>query len=169
MTDTHLCHRSSSSRSRWGLLTAQDQAHSNLNSRSCEDELREIQELSKLFAWYRWFTVILFAALIATCIWSAVACSSCSDACQHRNQPAGQQVLKRAPSRTTSQITEQSWPRLRFVANGRPTPNHEKGKPTKRAQKEGATPTKAGPSPIISQLLSVGCPVCPVHAHVSTF
>ena len=35
----------------WSLLTAKDQVYSNFNSRSCEDELREILELSKLLAW----------------------------------------------------------------------------------------------------------------------
>ena len=70
----------------WGHLTAEDQVYSNVNSRSCEDELREILELSKLFAWYRWLAAILCAALwliVATCLWSAVGYSSCSGAIPH--------------------------------------------------------------------------------------
>ena len=85
-----------------GLLTAEDQVYSNLNSRSCEDELREILELSKVLAWYWWLAAILFAALwliIASCNWRAVACPSCSGACQRRIQLGGQQVLERASSR----------------------------------------------------------------------
>ena len=48
---------------RWGLLTADDQGYLNLNCRSCEDEQREILELSKLLFWYPWLAAILFAEL----------------------------------------------------------------------------------------------------------
>ena len=52
----------------WGLLTAEDQAFSNLNRHSCEDKLREIVEVSKLLALYQWSAAVLLAAL-----WHVVA------------------------------------------------------------------------------------------------
>ena len=88
----------------WSLLTAEDQVYSNLNSRSCEDEVREILELSKLLVWFWRLAAILFAALlliVTTCIWSPVACSSCSCSCRRQNLPAGKQVWGRASSGCT--------------------------------------------------------------------
>ena len=46
----------------WGLLTSKDQAFSNPNIRSCEDELREIAKLTRLLVWYRWLAAVLSAA-----------------------------------------------------------------------------------------------------------
>ena len=82
-------------------VAAEDKEYANLNSRSFEDELREILELSTLLVWYRWLAAILFAAfwlIIASCIWSAEACSSCSGTCRRRNYLGGQQAFGRASS-----------------------------------------------------------------------
>ena len=61
----------------WRFTTAEDQVYLNLNSLSCEDELCEMLELSKLLACYRWLAAVLVAALwliVVTCIWSGGTC-----------------------------------------------------------------------------------------------